>query len=172
MPGKQLPHNELIPKNLPRKGEGQTDQVKEDLSKLSSFINALLGRVKEDVSSKVSVKKPDIKKISSPLKNIFDPYFIKKIVRIIVIAAILIALFYIGSIVIRTVLKDGQLGGGAIPTPSVAPYQPYKPSIYADDERLLQMEEEEKILDREMSAATLKETILTPPGLDFDIDFK
>lgn len=68
--------------------------------------------------------------------------------------------------------EAGDLGGIEGPSPTVGPFRPYKPSIYADDEKVKQMDEDAKVLNRELSTVQLKETILTPPVLDFNINFK
>lgn len=162
MAGRQLPHDDLVRTGLPKKGENLSsdDQVGIDFQKAKEAKNKLLGTVGESVSPIVAKQG---KKFSGLL--------IKKLLRIGVIAVLLIVLFYIGSLMLRTFTQNGENGQIAVPSPSVAPFHPFNPSIYADDEQVLQMEEDIKVLDRELSTTQLKETILTPPVLDFDIDF-
>jgi hypothetical protein len=64
---------------------------------------------------------------------------------------------------------NGGVDGG--PTPTIEPYRPYIPSIYTEDEVILQLEEDIGVLDQEMHTTILKETKLNPPRLDFEIGF-
>jgi len=49
--------------------------------------------------------------------------------------------------------------------------EPSNPSIYAEDEEVLGLEERINVLDRELSNVVLHETRLRPPELDFNISF-
>ena len=166
MAGKQLPHDDLVRTGLPKKGENLSseDQTAIDFQKAKEVKDKLLGTIIIQQGKKFSG-------LTAPLGELFSPGLMKKLLRIGVIAVLLIVLFYIGSLMLRTFTQNGENGQIAVPTPSVAPFHPFNPSIYADDEQVLQMEEDIKVLDRELSTTQLKETILTPPVLDFDIDF-
>jgi hypothetical protein len=58
------------------------------------------------------------------------------------------------------------------PVPTIPPFQRFKPSIYADDPVILKLQEDISVLDRELSNTQIKETILEPPSLDFNVTFK
>jgi len=58
------------------------------------------------------------------------------------------------------------------PVPSIPPFQRFQPSIYADDPVILKLQEDVNVLDRELSNTQIKETILEPPTLDFNVTFK
>jgi hypothetical protein len=75
-------------------------------------------------------------------------------------------------LLVKTARQNGEVAIPGLPTPTTAPYQPYNPSVYAEDELVLQLEEDIKVLDRELSIVQLKETILTPPVLDFNVNFE
>ncbi|MCH7641029.1 hypothetical protein IID22_02445 [Patescibacteria group bacterium] len=174
MAGKQLPHDDLVRTGLPKKGEklSSDNQVRIDFQKAKEVKNKLLGTVGESVSPIITKQGKKFSGLTAPLGGLFSPDLIKKLLRIGTIAVLLVVLFYIGSQILRTLTQDGENGQIVVTTPSVAPFHPLNPSIYADDEQVLQMEEDVKVLDRELSTTQLKETILTPPVLDFDIDFE
>lgn len=55
--------------------------------------------------------------------------------------------------------------------PTTQPFRPFRPSVYADDPDILQLEEDMNVLNIELSAVPLPESILIPPTLDFNIRF-
>ncbi|MFC1649802.1 hypothetical protein ACFL2C_03780 [Patescibacteria group bacterium] len=60
---------------------------------------------------------------------------------------------------------------GPTPVPTTTETEPSQPSIYADDEDVLSLEERIKVLDRELSNVVLRDTTMKPPILDFNINF-
>lgn len=173
MPGKQLPHRDLVSKGLPGKGEVEQpkDQLAADMKKVKDLKSDLVGKIRSALFPVVPENIPAVVNVKFSIKDRFDPDLIKKLGRGLAVVLLLLVLFPIGSSIFKSVLKNGEQGDGGVPTPSVGPFRPYKPSIYADDEQVLQMEEDVKVLDRELSTSQLKDTVLTPPVLDFDISF-
>ena len=55
--------------------------------------------------------------------------------------------------------------------PTTQPFRPFRPSVYADDPEILRLEEDMNVLDIELSAVPLPESILIPPTLDYNIRF-
>ncbi|MFV1917360.1 MAG: hypothetical protein ACC618_02700 [Patescibacteria group bacterium] len=169
---RQLPHDDLVKTSLPKKGEQPVNnQVSVDLGKVKEVKDKVFGKVTKTVAPVVAKQGGKVKGLNLPFKDIMEGDLVKKLVRIVLIFFLLIALLYIGSIVFRTINQGNDTDGVVLPSPTPAPFQPFQPSIYAEDEQVLQMEEDIKVLDRELSTAKLRETILTPPVLDFDINF-
>ena len=102
----------------------------------------------------------------------FAGKLIKKILRITAIVILIIIFLYIISLFAKNLRQNGEVALNGLPTPTLAPYLPYNPSVYAEDDLVLKLEEDIKVLDRELSTTQLKENILTPPTLDFDINFE
>lgn len=174
MPGKKMPHQDLVSAGLPKKGEVEQpkDQLTADMKKVKDLKNNLAGKIRSTLFPAVSENIPTVVNVKFSIKDKLDPDLIKKLGRGLAIVLLLLALYPIGSSIFKSVIKDRESGDGGVPTPSVGPFRPYKPSIYADDEQVLQMEEDIKVLDRELSTSQLKDSILTPPVLDFDISFE
>ena len=83
----------------------------------------------------------------------------------------LVSVLFVTSKVVN-LIKRGNGNGEAPPsTPTIVPYQVEKPSIYAKDEKVLEIEERARMLDKEMSDTVVRETIPNPPSLDFDVEF-
>jgi hypothetical protein len=179
---KQSTHQDLIKTGLPRKGINTVgnDQIATDIAKAKQVGQKVVGKVKEAISPVVDQNKNVISKnqgsfiqsVTLPTKEMFDKPHIKKILRITLMIILLLLLLNIVSLLVKTARQNGELAIPGLPTPTVVPYQPYNPSVYAEDELVLQLEEDIKVLDRELSIASLKETILTPPELDFDVNFE
>ena len=153
-------HQDLVKTGLPRKG---VEQLKDDQ------ITSDLARAKE---AGLKIVGQTIQTTLAPAKGILANFPIKKIARIVAVVILLLVLLYIVSLFVKTIRQNGEVAISGIPTPTVAPYIPYNPSVYAEDELVLQLEEDIKVLDRELATAQLKETILTPPVLDFNINFE
>lgn len=174
MAGKQLPQRNLVSPGLPKKGEAKPadDQVSQDISKAKVATDKFVGKVKEKVTPAVAKRIPKLSDVAGAGEGLISGDLIKKLTRTAVIAGALILLLYIASLFFKTPGEDGAVPGVEIPTPTVAPYLPYNPSIYAEEELVLKLEEDIKVLDRELSTAQLKESILTLPVLDFEIEFE
>ena len=187
---KQSTHQDLVKTGLPRKdiNAGNDDQISSDLAKAKEVGKKVVGRVKETITPVVNQNKDIISKkqtlfiqsVVAPARNMFDnplisekqTLFIKKIVRISIIVILLLVFLYIISLLVKTARQNGEVAVPGFPSPTVAQYLPYNPSVYAEDEMVLQLEEDIKVLDRELSTVQLKETILTPPTLDFNVNFE
>ena len=167
-------HQDLVKTGLPRKGVEQlkNDQVSSDLARAKEAGSKIVGRVKEAVTPVISQNKQTIQTTLAPAKGMFANFPFKKIARIVAVVLLLLVLLYIVSLFVKTIRQNGEVTVSGIPTPTVAPYIPYNPSVYAEDELVLQLEEDIKVLDRELATAQLKETILTPPVLDFKVNFE
>ncbi len=174
MGGKHLPHDDLVRRGLPKKGEvDQTqDQISQDIGKIKDITGKVFGKVRSTLYPKISENIPVVVNVRSSIKDKFNSELIKKIAKGFFVILFLILLLYITSMVMKTIVQKEVGDNGGVPTPSIAQFTPYKPSIYAEDELVLQLEEDVKVLERELSTSQLKENLLTPPVLDYNINFK
>jgi hypothetical protein len=172
MAAQKLPNKNTAPQK-----EGASDQVAEDIKKFKSakakFTEKLKSNIAPNISNKVPVVHTTKASLSSVTSKIFDPELIKRVVKIVVLVFLLLGLFYIVTRIFTIFVEDGtDETDGVAPTPSIGEFRPYKPSVYAEDELILKLDEDVKVIDRELSTTQLKEAILNPPNLDFDINFE
>ena len=174
MAEKQLPHQDLVKTGKPRKGKvsPEGDQIAVDIKKAKEVKEQIVQKVQQQLQPVVSQAVPKITSAAQPVKSLFGGELIKKILRLPAIIMLFIVFLYIISLFVKNLRQDGEIALNGLPTPTLAPYLPYNPSVYAEDDLVLMLEEEIKVLDRELSTAQLKENILTPPVLDFDINFE
>jgi len=164
MVDKQIPHRDLVKEGLPRKGEAkpQDDQITVDIKKAKEFKDEIVGKVKEQISPVVSQATPKITSAAQPVKSLFKGEFIKKILKIAAILFLIIIFLYIISLFVKNIRENGEISQNGLPTPTLIPYLPYNPSVYADDELVLELEEDINVLDRELSPNLGKQSSLHP----------
>lgn len=159
-----------IETKIPQKSDttATEDSVAQDIQSFKSFVGKLSTQVSKSVGPSVSKSKAGV----SSFGQVIDKNFLKKLVRAFLIIFFLMLVTFIGIKLFRELGKNGGNGGigdGASPTP--VQYQPYKPSVYADDPETLKLEEDINVLERELSGTNLRETLLNPPSLDFEVSF-
>ena len=148
------------------------DPVAQDLESLKKLVGKFSGKVKTSVG-------PQMTKATSSTSTSFvktvDKGFIKKILRVFLVIVFLMIAVFVGMKLFKTYQENG---GGVSPTgtvtePTVTPivYEPFKPSLYAEDPEILKLEEDIDVLVREISGSNIKEITLNPPTLDFNITF-
>src|SRR3989344_4243561 len=151
----------------------QEDSIKADIKNLKVF----LGGTKEKMSKFVKERKFKTKVKTTSLVNAapkvsaVNTKLIKKFLRVFLIVFALTVVVVIGIRLFFMTEGDINKPGtsGATPTPVV--YIPYRPSIYSDDPTIKVLEENINILERELSSASLRESLFTPPNLDFNVSF-
>jgi hypothetical protein len=106
-----------------------------------------------------------------PAQNKSKAFGIKIAIVILLIMAGLVSL-----VVFRSMPPSGSRNGaglngteGEIPTPFTD--GSFRPSKYADDPEILQIEEDLSVLEREINRAILRDNTINPPSLDFNIQF-
>ncbi len=145
------------------------DSVAQDIQDFKKFLGKVSGKVSSSVSPTIAKGRVSA---ASSVGQIVDTGFLKKIVRIFLIVFFLMIVIYIGIRLFSELNKNG--GDGISPegiTSTPIPYQPYKPSVYAEDPTTLRLEEEINVIERELSSVNLRESLLTPPSLDFEVSF-
>jgi len=96
----------------------------------------------------------------------------KKLVLVIVLVISFLVLASTGLVILNQrsqTIPSAQISPTPTPTPIIE--QITNPSPYATDSAILQTEEELKKLESELQEVDLKETGLTPPVLDFNVNF-
>jgi hypothetical protein len=103
-----------------------------------------------------------------------DNKFIKIVVRSTIIIFFAIVLIFIAVYLFGRLKEEsgGISNGGVATTPSPVPFDPYKPSVYAEDPEILKLEEDIRILEMELSGTEIKEDGINPPRLDWNVNFK
>jgi len=182
MAGKKIPHSDFVKQGLPKKGEETKpqDQVVSDLGKLKEASKKVgekvSGKLKTTLYPKVSEGTPVVfqagRNLGSSISSFTNSETLKNILKTSAAIISLIVFFFIGIKVVNMIMNKSENGEISLTTPTPVPYTPYKPSVYAEDEMVLKMEEDIKVLEKESSTVVLKETSLTPPVLDFDINFE
>lgn len=182
MAGTRRPHTGFVKQGLPKKGgDAQSqDQIASDLGKIKEATKKVseqvTGKLKTSVYPKVSEGAPVVfqagKSIGSSISSFTSSETLKNVLKTAAAIISLIVFFFIGIRVVNMIMDGSGNGEVSLTTPTPVPYTPYKPSIYAEDEMVLKMEEDIKVLEKETSTVVLKETSLTPPVLDFDISFE
>ena len=108
----------------------------------------------------------------SGAKQLVDKSFLKKLVRVFLILVFLIILVFIALRLFKILQEDnGEVVRPPGVSPSPIPYEPYKPSVYAGDPEVLQLEEDINILEAELTNTNIREERLFPPSLDFNVRF-
>lgn len=147
----------------------EEDSVTKDFRNIFGFFGKVFGKATQKIQP--SVQKAG-KGSPQTAAQIASHGFFVKVVRLFIILVFLMIIIFIG-VRIYTILQDD--GGNGVTTvytsPTPVPYKPSKPSVYAEDEFILDLEEKLRVLEREIAGMSIRETTLTPPILDFDINF-
>ena len=172
-----------VPPEMPKEGEPKiSDSVKGIVNKGVSFVvNGPPKKVgpepEPEKPAPTATKQPtyegqqteklyDIKNLASNL----TPKKIAAIFGIIVMVVLIGAALYVKFIRATPVRQVNVLV--TPPTPTYSPYQKYKPSVYAEDPNFKKIDEGMNVLYNEVEHTSLDDQTLTPPSLDFKIDFK
>ena len=151
----------------------EEDSVREDVQKFKTFVRKSITKVSTSSKPFTSKGLATGSVLTSSLKGAFENKFIKRLVRTFLILVFLMILIFIGIKLFRLLQEDGEVKEPRREvTPTPASYQPYKPSVYANDPEVLQLEEDINVLEREISGSNLREDKLIPPNLDYNVSFK
>jgi len=147
----------------------EEDSVRKDVRNVKSFIGKVFG--KAGVKMQPATQKVT-KGSSRAASKLASHGLFVKVVRLFVILFFLMILIYIAVRIYTLLQENGENGSTTVyTTPTSVPYKPSKPSVYAEDEFILNLEETIKVLEREIAGINIRETTLTPPILDFNINF-
>ncbi len=149
----------------------QEDSVATDIK----MFKGLVGKGKEKINTLIT---PFAKKgitsatsASTAVRSSVDNKFLKNLVRAFLILFFTLILVFIAIYFFRMLKSEN----GITQTPGVSvtppPFEPFKPSVYAEDPAVLKIEEDVNILERELIQTNIREDGIDPPLLDFDISF-
>jgi ABC-type cobalt transport system substrate-binding protein len=138
--------------------------VGKTVSTISKKVEPVAAGMAQQASQKASMVGTTVSK--SPLK---------KIVKILVIILLIIILAFVLLSIFRLMgnqgKSDGEPGTTSRITPTPIVYQPYRPSVYAEDPEIASLELEITVLENELFRSNIREDRLFPPRLDFEIKF-
>lgn len=182
--GRPQPASPEVPEDQSKKPtETKSPEVKdaaaEEEDSVATDIKTFRSFTKRSIAKLSTMLKPYAKKggdVSSSAATkageIVDKKFLRKLVRIFLILFFLLILIFVAIRLFKTSTNGGNGGGIANqPTPTPINYEPYKPSVYADDPVIKKLEEDINVLEGEISGTNIRETDLNPPTLDFNISF-
>jgi len=150
----------------------EEDSVKADIQKLRKFVSKSLQGVSLKTSPLAEKSAELGGKAVVEAKELVGKSFLKKLVKVFFIFVFMIILGFIAIKLFKTLQENGK---EEVKPPEISltppPYQPFKPSLYAQDPEVLQLEEDIGILESELANTTIREETLFPPSLDFDVKF-
>lgn len=144
-------------------------------------VKTLIGRIKQGIKEKRELAKQNAQSQAAdgqaPTKKGLKGFISsnKKIAILMAVFLFFVVLLVVASLYQVFSNRRGPLVVGATPTPvasqSATPAAIARPSKYATDSAVLDIEKMITELDRDMSAVDIRESQLTPPNLDYEIKF-
>lgn len=158
-------------------GQETEDSVKKELLSFKKFMEKTVGGISKKVEPIAATTQQAAAKKNTSVSSKLPKSTFPKVIKILVIALLVIILIFVLLSIFR---MAGQQGGGdsgkpdvtnkATPTPIV--YQPYRPSVYAEDPEIASLELDITVLENELFRSSIREDRLSPPRLDFEVNFK
>lgn len=151
---------------------GEEDSIAMDIKNLKTFTSKLVGKTSTFVKPYAQKGSSASTGALSKAGGLVDKGFLRKLIRVFLILLFLLILVFVAIRLFKTTGENGGIPGfGNQPTPTPISYQPYRPSVYADDPEIKQLEEDVNVLEGEISGTNVREMDLNPPTLDFNISF-
>lgn len=176
--GKPLPENSQVQdgnvqKNPLQNQEPQEDSVDGDIKMFKSFVNKGVGMVKTYLTPFAKKGTESVTNTTFAVKSSVDNKFIKIAVRSFIIIFFLIILIFVALYLFGRLKKEVEIVSpdNPVETPTPASFNPYKPSVYADDPEILILDEEINLLEGDIRGETIRESGINPPSLDYNISF-
>ena len=140
------------------------------------------GAIREKIKAKFSKDKTNTKtqpeaQVETHLtletsSKLIGQELLKTVIKIIVVFFLTLVFVVVLMRVINSMNKGKTEESVVQPTPTKAVIKSKKPSVYAEDEKVLEVEEKINLLESKMSDTDIREAILKAPILDFNVDFK
>lgn len=150
------------------------DSVSQDIESLRKLVGKFSQGVSKSVTPAVSKGMETSSQKASSFANKVDKKFLRRILQIFFVIVFLMVAAFIGIKLFKGLPpKEGPntAAPSTVTTPTPLTYVPFKPSIYAQDEVTLKLEQDIDVLTREISGTNIKETQLNPPALDYNVSF-
>ncbi len=149
----------------------EEDSIKTDIEGVKLFVK----RGVKQVSTKVAPLAKEGVELSGEAitgaSGLVEKSFLKKLIRVFLIVLFLIILVFVSLKLFSILRQKTEPEKPPVVPASPIPYLPYKPSVYAGDPEVLQLEEDASVLETELASTSVREDRLKPPSLDFDVRF-
>lgn len=169
--GKPAPVDQEDTPQAPESQDPQEDSVAQDVQ----TVKTIFGKVTDKISLFLApfTKKGIASAASSAtaVRTSVDNKFLKNLVRTFLILFFTLILVFIGIYLFRMLKEENVITQNPGLTVTPPPFEPFKPSVYAQDPEVLKIEEDVNILERELNQTKIREDGINPPSLDFDISF-
>jgi hypothetical protein len=147
----------------------EEDSVTKDFKKVTDLFGKVFGKATQKIQPNAQKSAAGALQVTTKVAG--NRLFFK-VVRLFIIIFFLMILVFIGTKMYSILTENGEDGAKTVYTsPTPVPYKPSKPSVYAEDEFILELEEKLGVLEREIAGISIRETTLTPPILDYKINF-
>jgi hypothetical protein len=153
-------------------GSVQEDSVANDMKKFKEFVKMGTEKAKTVISPYAKKSMTSATDASKVVSTSADHKFIKGLIRTFLILFFTMVLVFIAIYLFRTLQTESDPVAPVGESVTPVPFSPFKPSVYAQDPEILQLEEEINILERELARVNIKEDGINPPRLDYNINFE
>jgi len=153
----------------------EEDSVSQDFKKANDLISRVVGKLKGLLKPyALEVSKVSSEKVSEMKSKVrFGTKTLKIAIGVSVFILVMLGLVYAATFFVRKSagVEKKSVDTVIVATPTPLAYKPYKPSVYAQDEDMLKIQEDLGILKHEISGTNIRVGVLDPPGLDFEVSF-
>ena len=151
-----------------------SDSVASDIQVVKKLFGVFKTKVSKTTSPAVAQSEAVVGDITERLKKTKVKGSMVK--KTLVVGITFITVLIILAAGLKVLKKNGVLPGETPvpttqPTPTASEYLPTTPSVYSQDPTILLIEENLRVLDREIFFQPIEDTTLDPPELDFNISF-
>jgi hypothetical protein len=151
----------------------QEDSVKQDIQGLKTLVKGALGGAKNKATPAAKLGKEKTIEAAQTVGRSVDTGFLKKLIKIFFVVVFLLILVFIALKLYNLLPTQSPVQTVTLaPSPTSVPYEPERPSVYAEDPQILKLENDIEVLRRELAGVDIRESTLKPPILDFNINFK
>lgn len=150
----------------------EEDSVKEDIKKAQSYLSKWFSIFAQKSQPTIKSGKLSTEKAVLKAKEVVDVNFTKKVLKIFFVGVVFLIFI---TITLRLLgLSDNKeediSNQGNVPlSPTLPPYDPIRPSIYADDKIIAAIEEDTRVLINEILGRNIKDESLNFPSIDTNI---
>ena len=150
----------------------QEDRVVQDISLVKEFLSNIVSKINGRIQTRHINRETQLKPVRSV--KIFDNsiHILGGFVKILALVGFVLVVIYTFFRLFE-IFRESRQENEVLTTltPSPVEYKSEYPSAYAEDLVILQLEEEIRVLEKQISGVDVREIELMPPILDFNIDF-
>lgn len=149
----------------------QEDSVAQDLQKVKTIFEKINDNMRSFITPFAKKSATSATHTAQAVRASVDNNFLGNLVRTFLILFFSLVLVFIAIYLFRKIKSDEISTEVPSITTTPPPFEPFKPSVYAQDPEVLKIEEDVNILERELNQTKIREEGINPPSLDFDISF-